>query len=79
MIVEVDDDAKLTGRNQLKSRTEFNTADSSKGYDVTNGSADVSVTEFADGSFGDAKATYQGMTEKESIGWLSVGLWSGTL
>lgn len=79
LIVDVDDDAKLTGRNQLTSRTEFNTADSSKGYDVTSGSADVSITEFADGSFGDAKATYQGMTEKESIGWLSVGLWSGIL
>jgi len=79
MIVEVDDDAKLTGRNQLKSRTEYNTADSSKGYDVTKGSADVSVTEFADGSFGDAKGTYQGMTEKESIQWMNVGLISGVL
>jgi len=79
LIVEADDDAKLTGRNQLKSRTEYNTADSSKGYDVTNGSVDVSVTEFADGSFGDAKGTYQGMTEKESTQWMNVGLMSGVL
>lgn len=79
LIAEVDDDAKLTGRNQLKSRTEYNTADSSKGYDVTNGSADVSVTEFADGSFGDAKGTYQGMTEDESIRWMNAGLMSGVL
>jgi hypothetical protein len=79
LIVEADDDAKLTGRNQLKSRTEYNTADSSKGYDVTNGSVDVSVTEFADGSFGDAKGTYQGMTEAESTQWMTVGLMSGVL
>ena len=79
LIAEVDDDAKLTGRNQLKSRIEYNTADSSKGYDVTNGSADVSVTEFADGNFGDAKGTYQGMTEKESLQWMNVGLISGVL
>lgn len=77
LIVEADDDAKLTGRNQLKTRTEFNTADSSKGYDVTNGSVDVSITEFADGSFGDAKATHQGMTEEESTQWLNAGLLSG--
>lgn len=79
LIVEADDDAKLTGRNQLKSRTEYNTADSSKGYDVTNGSVDVSVTEFADGSFGDAKGTYQGLTERESTQWMNVGLMSGVL
>ncbi len=79
LIVEADDDAKLTGRNQLKSRTEFNTADSSKGYDVTKGFADVSVTEFADGSFGDAKGTYQGMTEDESVRWMNAGLMSGNL
>lgn len=79
LLVDVDDDAKLTGHNQLTSRTEYDTADSSKGYDVTNGSADVSVTEFADGSFGDAKGTYQGMTEAESTQWMTAGLMSGIL
>ena len=79
LVVEVDDDAKLTGRNQFKTSTESHTADSSKGYDVTDTSAKISVTEFADGHFGDAKGTYQGMTEKDAIGWMAMGMMSGKL
>ncbi len=79
LIVEVNDDSQLTGRNQLKSSTRTHTADSSKGYDVTDGSADVSITEFADGHFGDGKGTYKGMTNDEAIRWMNAGLLSGTL
>jgi len=79
LIVEVDDDAKLTGRNQLKSRTQTNTADSTNGYDVTNGSLDVSVTQFADGHFGDGEGSYQGMTNDEATRWMHAGLFSGVL
>lgn len=79
LTVEVDDDAQLTGRNQLKSNTKTHTADSSKGYDVTNGSVDVSMTEFADGHFGDAKGSYKGMTNDEATGWLHAGMFSGML
>ncbi|HEX2669741.1 MAG TPA: hypothetical protein VHM25_02660 [Polyangiaceae bacterium] len=79
LIAEVDDDAQLTGRNQLKSSTQTHTADSSKGYDVTDGSADVSITEFADGHFGDGKGTYKGMTNDEAMGWMHAGMMSGML
>ncbi|MEO6598552.1 MAG: hypothetical protein ABIQ16_01675 [Polyangiaceae bacterium] len=79
LIVEVDDDAQLTGRNQLKSTTKTHTADSTNGYDVTDGSVDVSITEFADEHFGDSKGSYQGMTNDEAIGWMNAGLFSGLL
>jgi len=79
LIVDVDDDAKLTGRNQLKSSTKAHTENYKNGYDVTDSAADVSVTEFADGNFGDAKSTYKGMTEDEAIRWMNAGLMSGTL
>lgn len=79
LIVEVDDDAKLSGRNQLKSSTKYNTADSTKGYDVTSGSANVSITEFADGHFSDGEGTYQGMTQKDALGWMTAGWMSGVL
>lgn len=79
LIVEVDDDAKLTGRNQLKSSTETHTADSSKGYAVTDGSANVSITEFADEHFGEPEGTYKGITEKEALGWMHMGMFSGML
>jgi len=79
LIAEVDNDAKLTGRNQLKSRTQAHTADSKNGYDTTDRSADVSVTEFADGHFGDGKGSYKGMTNDEALGWMNMGLMSGML
>lgn len=79
LIAEVDDDAKLTGRNQLKSSTQAHTADSTNGYDTTDRSADVSVTEFADGHFGDGKGSYKGMTNDEAIGWMNMGMMSGQL
>ncbi len=79
LIVEVDDDAQLSGRNQLKSSVKTNTANSSKGYDVTNGSVDVSVTEFADGHFSDGEGSYQGTTQDEAIRWMNAGLFSGIL
>lgn len=79
LIVEVDDDAKLTGKNQLKSTTQAHTADSRNGYEVTDRSVDVSVTEFSDGDFGDAKGKYEGMTEKEAQGWLNAALFSGEM
>ena len=79
LIAEVDDDAKLTGKNQLTSRTQNHTADSSQGYDTTDGTVDISITEFSDGKFGDAKGSYQGMTEKEMLGWMGMGMLSGEL
>ncbi len=79
LIVDVDDDAQLTGRNQLKTITETHTADSSKGYDVTDGSVDVSTTQYSDGSFGDAEGSYQGMSEREANGWMHAGLLSGMI
>jgi hypothetical protein len=79
LIVEVDDDAKLTGRNQLKSSTETHTADSSKGYAVTDGSANVSITQFADEHFGEPEGTYKGITEKDALGWMHMGMISGIL
>jgi len=79
LIVEVDDDAQLTGRNQLKSSTKTHTADSTKGYDVTDGSVDVSITEYADGHFGDGKGSYQGMTNDQAMGWMHAGMMSGML
>ncbi len=79
LIVEVDDDAKLTGRNQLKSSTKTHTTDAAKGYGVTDGSVDVSITEFADGHFGDGEGSYEGMTNDEAKGWLHMGLMSGML
>jgi hypothetical protein len=79
LIVEVDDDAQLTGRNQLKSSTKAHTANSTNGYDVTDSSADVSITEFADGSFGDGKGSYKGMTNDEATRWMNAGLMSGIL
>jgi hypothetical protein len=79
LTVEVDDDAQLTGRNQFKTKTETHTADSSKGYDVSDTSANISITEFADGHFGDAQGTYKGMTEKDAIGWMGMGMMSGSL
>src|SRR6478735_33551 len=79
LIVEVDDDAQLTGRNQLKSSTKTHTENYKNGYDVTDASADVSVTEFADGNFGDGKGTYKGMTNDEATRWMNAGLMSGTL
>lgn len=79
LIVEVDDDAKLTGKNQLTSRTQNHTADSSQGYDTTDGTVDVSITEFSDGKFGDAKGSYKDMTEKEMLGWMGMGMMSGEL
>ncbi len=79
LIAEVDDDAQLTGRNQLKSSTQTGTANTTNGYDTTSGSADVSVTQFADGHFGDGSGSYQGMTDAEAIGWLNMGLMSGLL
>ncbi|HEY0464917.1 MAG TPA: hypothetical protein VGC79_11935 [Polyangiaceae bacterium] len=79
LIVEVDDDAKLTGRNQLKSSTETHTADSSKGYAVTDGAVKVSITQFADEHFGEPEGTYKGITEKEALGWMHMGMISGIL
>jgi len=79
LTVEVDDDAQLTGRNQLKSRTQTQTADSTNGYDTTAGSVDVSITEFADGHFGDGRGSYKGMSNDEATRWLNAGLFSGEL
>ena len=79
LIAEVDDDAKLTGKNQLTSRTETHTANYKNGFDASDGSLDVSVTEFADGHFGDGEGAYKGMTEKDALGWMNLGLMSGML
>lgn len=79
LTAEVDEDANLTGKNQLKSRTQTHTEDSKNGYDATNGSVDISITQFSDGHFGDGKSTYKGTTEQEAIGWMSMGLMSGIL
>lgn len=79
LIVEVDDDAQLTGRNQLTSKTKTHTADSTNGYDTTNGSVDVSITQFAGGDFGEGKGSYRGMSNDEAIGWMNAGVLSGTL
>ena len=77
LLVEVDDDAKLTGKNQLKSRTKTHTADSKNGYDTTDGSVDISITEFSDGHFGDPKGAYKGTTEDQALRWMNAGLISG--
>ncbi len=79
LIVEVDEDAKLTGRNQLKSSTKTHTANSANGYDTTDASANTSITQFADGSMGDASSSYKGMSEKDSLGWMNMGMMSGIL
>jgi hypothetical protein len=79
LTVEVDDDAQLTGRNQLKSGTKTHTEDSTNGYKASTGSVDVSITEFADGHFGDPEGSYQGMSDKDAAGWMHMGMLSGIL
>jgi len=77
LTAEVDDDAKLTGKNQLKTNTKAHTADSSKGYDTTDQSVDISITQFADEHFGDPNGNYKGTTQKDALGWMYMGLMSG--
>jgi hypothetical protein len=79
LIVEVDSDAKLTGKNQLTSRTQTNVANATNGWGTPNGSVDISITEFSDGKFGNAKGSYKGMTEKEMLGWMGMGMMSGEI
>lgn len=79
LIAEVDDDAKLTGRNQLKSSTQAHTANSTNGYDTTDSSVNVSITQFADEHFGDASGSYKGMSERDANGWITMALASGEM